>query len=70
MNTPGLLHIPPIPTGLSNPVQPLPEAAGQPQMNATYPVEPGTGAWNDFDWSMISLGLEEPLPIQEVVDEL
>lgn len=25
---------------------------------------------NDFSWEMIGLGLEEPLPTQEVIDEL
>lgn len=29
-----------------------------------------TGANNDPSWDLISLGLEEPLPTQDVIDEL
>lgn len=39
-------------------------------MNGTYQAAPGAGAWNDFEWDIISLGVEEPLPTQDVIDEL
>jgi hypothetical protein len=33
-------------------------------------TEPDLGSGNDFSWEMIGLGLEEPLPAQDVIDEL
>lgn len=52
------LPIPPVTNGLG-PSQPS-------QMLFTGPA----GAPNDPSWDLISLGLEEPLPTQDVIDEL
>ena len=30
----------------------------------------GMGATDDFSWDMIGLGLEEPLPNQDVIDDM
>jgi hypothetical protein len=30
----------------------------------------GIGATDDFSWDMISLGLEEPLPTQEAINDM
>ncbi|KAL2810462.1 fungal-specific transcription factor domain-containing protein [Aspergillus granulosus] len=43
-----------------------PQATGPP---STFTPE-GVDATNNFGWDMISLGLEEPLPAREVIDEL
>lgn len=55
---------------LAGSVDPLAEGFGIPQ--STEPglcaAEPGLNG--DFSWEMISLGLEEPLPTQDVIDEL
>lgn len=42
----------------------------QAQVNANYFPGPDADLWGNFEWDMISLGLEEPLPTQDVVDEL
>lgn len=33
-------------------------------------TEPSLASRDEFSWEMISMGLEEPLPVQEVIDEL
>jgi hypothetical protein len=39
--------------------------------NSTMPMPiSGMGNGNNFPWEMIGLGLEEPLPTQETIDEL
>jgi hypothetical protein len=43
-----------------------PQATGP---SSTFTPE-GVDATNNFGWDMISLGLEEPLPAREVMDEL
>ena len=30
----------------------------------------GMGATDDFSWDMIGLGLEEPLPSQDIIDDM
>ena len=45
----------------------LPNVFGN-QQSSGY-VNPGS-AHNDFTWEMIGLGLEEPLPVQDAIDEL
>jgi hypothetical protein len=30
----------------------------------------GIGATDDFSWDMIGLGLEEPLPSQDIIDDM
>jgi hypothetical protein len=68
--TPALPEIPPLSNDMGNPLVPLPATAMQPQLNGAYCAEPDADVWNGFEWDMISLGLEEPLPKQEVIDEL
>jgi hypothetical protein len=55
-------------TGMHKSTSPIenPQAAGPP---STFTPE-GIDATNNFGWDMISLGLEEPLPAREVMDEL
>ena len=48
---------------------PLPGTYEQPQPNEQY-LPGGAQTWNEDQWNMISLGLEEPLPTQEAIDEL
>lgn len=45
-------------------------AYGHPQPDPTGLPGENVGFNGDFSWEMISLGLEEPLPTQDVVDEL
>lgn len=68
--TPALREIHPLSNDMGNPIVPLPATAMQPQMNEAYCAKPDVDVWNGFEWDMISLGLEEPLPVQEVIDEL
>ena len=51
------------------PISPA-EATGQPQPGQGYLPETGFNAAGDPAWEMLSLGLEEPLPAQAVIDEL
>ncbi|KGO78544.1 Transcription factor, fungi [Penicillium italicum] len=44
-------------------------SAGQPSQ-MLYPPPPTTQAGSNSHWDLISLGLEEPLPSQDVIDEL
>lgn len=44
--------------------------ATQPQPSRGYLPEPGFNMTSNSTWDMISLGLEEPLPDQNVIDEL
>lgn len=43
--------------------------AGQPSQ-MLYPPPPTTQGGGNSQWDLISLGLEEPLPSQDVIDEL
>lgn len=43
---------------------------GQTQSGSTGLAGENMGFNGDFSWEMISLGLEEPLPAQDVIDEL
>lgn len=43
---------------------------GQTQSGPTGLAGENMGFNGDFSWEMISLGLEEPLPAQDVIDEL
>lgn len=61
---PALPEIPSISNSMETSIAPLPQA------NGPYPPGPGPDMWNGFEWDMISLGLEESLPTQDVVDEL
>lgn len=51
---------------------PFNAAASQPNLGAMYPEQDqfGFGAEDPFTWELIGQGLEEPLPTQEVIDEL
>ena len=51
------------------PISPA-EATGQPQPGQGFLPETGFSAAGDPAWEMLSLGLEEPLPAQTVIDEL
>ena len=52
----------------SNPFSAVPS---QPFEAAMYPnSQLGLGGDDPFTWEMIGLGLDEPLPCQEVIDEL
>lgn len=52
----------------SNPFNP---AGSQSNLGAMYPQDQfGFGADDQFSWELIGQGLEEPLPYQEVIDEL
>ena len=51
------------------PQLPLDGAGGLHSGQICFP-EPDLGSGNDFSWEMIGLGLEEPLPAQDVIDEL
>ena len=44
-------------------------SAGQPSQ-ILYPAPPTTQGGGNSQWDLISLGLEEPLPSQDVIDEL
>lgn len=68
--TPGLLDIPDLPilNGMENPMLQIPEATESHQLNQT--CMPGQSFTNEFQWEMIGLGLEEPLPTQDIIDEL
>lgn len=46
----------------------IPEATESHQLNQT--CMPGQSFTNEFQWEMIGLGLEEPLPTQDIIDEL
>lgn len=57
-------EIPDIPV-LADDMGPSSETTGQPQPDQHYMPETGYSAWD-----MLSLGLEEPLPAQSVINEL
>lgn len=48
----------------------LPETVVQSQSNDAFLPRSGLNMWSGTEWNMINLGLEEPLPTQDVVDEL
>ena len=58
----------PFPSEMDSSTPPYSETTAQPQTNETY--LPTEFDWNSAEWNMISLGLEEPLPAQDVIDEL
>ena len=45
-------------------------AFGAPQMNMMPDPTLGLGTEEDFSWEMIGLDLDEPLPLQDVIDEM
>jgi len=54
-----------------NPSDPFNAAASQSNLGAMYPQDPlGFGVDDQFTWELIGQGFEEPLPSQEVIDEL
>jgi hypothetical protein len=55
---------------LALPVDPLAEGLGLGQSAESSIPASQPGLNGDFSWEMISLGLEEPLPRQDVIDEL
>lgn len=68
--TPAMPEIPTLPSEMdSSTPPPLSEANVQSQTNETFSTA-GINSWNGAEWNMISLGLEEPLPAQDVIDEL
>ena len=62
--------ISPLSNGIDNPMESLPGTFGQLQQGETALPDADLGLNNEFSWEMISLGLEEPLPAQDVIDEL
>lgn len=46
------------------------ETIGQPKPGQEYLPDAGFDAMDSSAWDMLSLGLEEPLPAQSVIDEL
>ena len=59
--------ISPLSNGIDNPMESLPGTFGQLQEGETALPD---ADFSEFSWEMISLGLEEPLPAQDVIDEL
>lgn len=60
----------PIPDIL-NPSDPFNAATSQSNLGGMYPQDPlGFGVDDQFTWELIGQGFEEPLPSQEVIDEL
>lgn len=55
---------------LALPVDPLTEGLGLGQSTESSIPASQPGLNGDFSWEMISLGLEEPLPRQDVIDKL
>lgn len=57
---------------------PLANAPGEPLSMPGFPdpslgdlmSDFGMGATDDFSWDMIGLGLEEPLPNQDIIDDM
>lgn len=50
---------------------PFNAAASQSNLETMYPQDQfGLGADDQFSWELIGQGLEEPLPSQEVINEL
>jgi hypothetical protein len=72
INEESILGLPDI-SGLANhvnvPIPPVTNDLGQSQPSQMLFTGP-TSAPNDPSWDLISLGLEEPLPTQDVIDEL
>jgi hypothetical protein len=71
-NEESLLSLPDI-SGLAAEMDgPMPtsNAASTSQLGQMFPPLPQPGIPNDPSWDLISLGLEEPLPTQDVIDEL
>jgi hypothetical protein len=58
------------PNNLNDTFTPLPASFGQTQQSQAGLPTTDLGLDADFSWEMISLGLEEPLPTQDVMDEL
>ena len=56
------------PQGMFDP-QPLFEDPA-PQILEPLPLDPGLGGAAPLTWEMIGLGIDEPLPPQDVIDEL
>lgn len=50
----------------------MPAQVSQPQSNSTPEFFTDTAAFSEetYPWELISLGLDEPLPVQAVVDDL
>lgn len=66
----GMPNVPMLPNDIDSQIQSLAQTFGQPQSD--QPGLPGAdlGYNGEFPWEMVSLGLEEPLPAQDVIDEL
>ncbi|PLB55143.1 hypothetical protein P170DRAFT_33222 [Aspergillus steynii IBT 23096] len=58
-----------LPNGTSAPISP-PEQTGNHPLPGQIYLPPPVRDSHNFAWDMISLGLEEPLPAREVIDEL
>lgn len=67
--SPGFHSIPVIPEEVERYIA-SGDIATQPQSGRGYLPEPGFNMTGNSTWDMISLGLEEPLPDQNVIDEL
>lgn len=66
---PGISKPTSLPNGTSAPISP-PEVTGNQPLPGQIYLPPPFRDSNNSAWDMISLGLEEPLPVREVVDEL
>lgn len=68
----GMTDIPSFPDELDDSTPPLAARFGQPQPETTY--LPGAGlnysSGDTFGYEMVAMGLEEPLPPQDVIDDL
>ena len=54
-----------------SPGDPFIAVSSQPALAGIYPQDQtGLGGDDPFSWELIGQGLEEPLPRQEVIDEL
>jgi hypothetical protein len=60
-----------LPESENNPVSGMisPPSFVDPSLGSMIP-EIGLGVSDDFSWEMIGLGLEEPLPSQDVIDDM
>ncbi|KAK2755908.1 hypothetical protein FQN54_005704 [Arachnomyces sp. PD_36] len=67
----GVPDLPMFPDGMEDVTSlPLDNPFGDSQQTMPSLTDPSLGFGGDFSWEMIGLGLEEPLPSQDVIDEL